>query len=515
MTEDRSDEQVGRLAKQSALLLSSGVVSYTGAFALSIVLARALGASGFGAWAVGFGLVKTFSTLGLMGADWIILRQGSYYEGVGDIPRLRETLHLSFRLSGGVLLFFGAAFGLGASFIARTAFDDPAFASVLSLAGVMIPISGLGQLMLFGTQAFKQQKDYALIRNIVQPLLRLVCVTAALLITRSEVSAFTGLIAAESLLLVLSLFALNRRVPLLGPTEPIERRKLTRFAIPVWGTKIVDTTRGQLFPILLGSVTSFSASGAYVASQRIAVAPTAIIAAMNQVYKPMGSDLFLQGRQGELGTLFKSIGKWSFAMGFPLFCLQVVFRDDILALFGESFEDAGTALMLLAIGMLFSFGTGPVATTLLMSGRGKLALADHVLVIATEVGLALLLIPPFGLLGAATARMMGNVVNNGLRLFQVWRIMGLHPYTLDYWKPIVAGAASTVLAWGVVGVTGLPEGLPSAVVAGVVVAAAYVGCLILFGLSEEDKHALTAIRNVKRRPRPTKTTPDVESPDLI
>src|SRR5919106_1841787 len=511
MTQDQSGEQVGRLAKQSALLVSSGVVSYTGAFALSIVLARTLGAGGFGAWAVGFALVQTFSTLGLMGADWIILRQGSYYEGVGDTARLRETLHLSLRLSSGVLLVFGVAFGLGSSLIARTIFHAPDFASLLVLVGVMIPISGLGQLMLFGTQAFKQQNDYALIRNIVQPLLRLACVTAALLIDRSELSAFTGLIAAESLQLVLSLIALNRRVPLRGPTEPIERRKLTRFAMPVWGTKIVETARSQLFPVLLGSVTSFSASGAYVASQRIAVAPTAIIAAMNQVYRPMGSDLFLQGRDRELGTLFKSIGKWSFTLGLPLFCLQVVFRDDILALFGASFENAGTALMLLAISMLFNFGTGPVATTLLMSGRGTLALADHVLVFATEVGLALLLIPPFGLVGAATARLMGAVVNNGLRLLQVWRILGLHPYNFHYWKPIVAGGASTALAWGVVGGAGLQDGLPSVAGAVVVIVAAYVGCLLLFGLSDEDKHALSAIRDVKRRPRPSKTTSDVES----
>jgi O-antigen/teichoic acid export membrane protein len=165
--------------------------------------------------------------------------------------------------------------------------------------------------------------------------------------------------------------------------------------------------------------------------------------------------------------------------------------------------------------MLFSFGTGPVATTLLMSGRGTIALVDHVLVIATEVVLALVLIPPFGLLGAATARMMGNVVNNGLRLLQVWRILGLHPYSVDYWKPIVAGGASTALAWGVVGVAGLSDGLQSAVGAGVVVAAAYVGCLTLFGLSDEDKNALSAIRKVKRRARASKSTTDVETPDLI
>jgi hypothetical protein len=79
----------------------------------------------------------------------------------------------------------------------------------------------------------------------------------------------------------------------------------------------------------------------------------------------------------------------------------------------------------------------------------------------------------------------------------------------------VAGGASTALAWGAVGVAGLQDGLPSVVGAGVVVAAAYVGCLTLFGLSDEDKHALSAIRNVKRRGRASKPTTDVETPDLI
>ncbi|MGH2786851.1 MAG: lipopolysaccharide biosynthesis protein [Actinomycetota bacterium] len=514
MTHSRNGEEVSRLARQSALLVTSGVVSYAGNFVLFILLARALGADGFGAWAVGFAVAKTFSTLGLMGADWIVLRHGSYYEGVGDVPRLRRTLHLSLRLTGAALLLLGGAVALGAPIIAHTVFDDPGFAPLLRVAGVMIPISGLGHLLLFGTQAFKQQNDYALIRNLLQPLLRLACIAAALVVARSELSAFLGLLAAESLLLVVSLGALNRRVRLVGPTKPIERRKLVRFAVPAWGTKIIDTSRGQLFPILLGTLASFSGVGAYVASQRVAIAPTAIITAMNQVYKPMGSDLFMQGRHHEFGTLFKSIGKWSFALGFPLFCLQVAFAQDILALFGEAFEEAEPALILLATGMLVSFGTGPVAVTLLMSGRGTLTLVNHIIVIVTEVALALLLIPPFGLIGAAVARMTGNVVNNGLGLYQVWRTTGLHPYTFDFWKPIVAGVASTGIAWAAVHLIDLPSGLASAAAATVLVATTYLCLLLLFGLSKEDREALQAIKKVRGRRPAARAPADLETSDL-
>src|SRR5919201_5723881 len=104
-----ASDQVHHLARQSMLLLSSGVVSYVGAFGLNILLARELGASGFGAWVVAFAFSQTIATLGLFGSEWIVLRQGSFYQGTGDIARLRRTIHLSLRISAGVLSAMGIA----------------------------------------------------------------------------------------------------------------------------------------------------------------------------------------------------------------------------------------------------------------------------------------------------------------------------------------------------------------------------------------------------------------------
>ena len=498
---DQGGRQVGHLARQSALLLSSGVVSYIGSFVLYVVLARGLGPTGFGAWVVAFALARTLSTLGLMGADWIVLRQGSYYEGVGDVARLRRTIHLALVLSGSMLALMAAGLFVLAPLIAEAAFEDESITSLLRVTALVVPVMGIGQIMLFGTQAYKSMREVALIKNILQPFARLVFVAAAIFITATQFSAFIGLAAAEVFLMCASIYALNRRLSLIGPTDTIEQKGLIKFALPVWGTKVIDITRGQLFPVLLGSLTAFGASGAFVASQRIAVAPSAIIAAMNQVYKPMGSDLYLQNRLSELATLFKSIGKWSFALGWPLFCFQIAFPEEILSIFGEAFRDARPALMLLAIGMLFNFSTGPVATTLIMSGRARVAFIDHILVVALEIGLAFWLIPAHGLLGAAAARMIGTAFNNSLRLVQVWMFMRLHPYRWDYWKPVVAGIAAGGLALLVVNAAGLGVGVASAALAAAIIGASYLGLLLFFGLSDEDRAAIDPVLKRLRRGR--------------
>ena len=496
--------QVGHLAKQSALLLSSGAVSYAGSFVLHVVLARGLGKAGFGAWVIAFALARTLSTLGLMGADWIVLRQGSYYQGIGDVARLRRTIHFALILSGIMLsiMFLGLFFL--APVIAESAFEDESIVSLLRVTALVVPVMGIGQIMLFGTQAYKSMREVALIKNILQPFARLIFVAAAILIASTQFSAFVGLAGAEVLLMFVSVYALNRRIPLVGPTDDIEQKGLIKFALPVWGTKLIDVSRGQLFPVLIGSLTAFGTSGAFVASQRIAVAPSAIIAAMNQVYKPMGSDLYLQNRLTELGTLFKSIGKWSFALGWPLFCFMIVFPEDILSIFGTSFRSAEPALVLLAIGMLFNFSTGPVATTLIMSGRARVAFIDHILVIALEIGLAVWLIPSHGLVGAAIARMIGTAFNNTVRLVQVRLFMGLHPYRWDYWKPIVAGVIAGGAALGVVQAAGISTGVVTAAVAAAVIGALYLGLLLAFGLSTEDR---AAIEPILKRLHRTKSSP--------
>ena len=165
--------------------------------------------------------------------------------------------------------------------------------------------------------------------------------------------------------------------------------------------------------------------------------------------------------------------------------------------------------MLLAVGMLFNFSTGPVATTLIMSGRARVAFIDHLLVIGLEIGLAFWLIPAHGLLGAAAARMIGTAFNNTIRLIQVRLFMGLHPYRWDYWKPIVAGGVGTALALVVVKATGITAGVLGAALAALIIGGSYLGLLLFFGLSEEDRAAIDPVLKRLRRAR-NKTPTDAE-----
>jgi O-antigen/teichoic acid export membrane protein len=497
--------QIRHLARQSSLLLSSGLVGYAGSFALSVVLARSLGTAAFGVWVVAWGLAQTVAVLGLVGADWILFRQGSFYESVGDTPRLRRTIHFALTMSGSALTVLGLALILLAPLLGRSVFHEPSIVPLLRIAGVLGPVIGIGQTLLYATQAFATVRDLALVRNLLQPFARLAAAAIAVAVASTAAQAMAGILVADVLLTSTAAVLLHRRIPLLGPTAPIRRRELVRFALPVWGSKVIETTRGQLFPILLGSLASFEGSAAFAASRRIVAAPASVIASLNQVYSPQASRLFLHGRRDELSVLFKSMGKWSFSLAFPLFCLTVAFPKQILSVFGPGFQGASASLVVLAFAMLFNFASGPVTTTLILTGRSRLAFIDYVLVLAVEVVLGVILIPRIGLIGAASARLAGTALNNLIPLAQVWWTTKLHPYRLDYWKPVTAGIGATLVAAIAIRVSGLGIGPPAAIVAAVVLGVVYLALMMLLGLTREDRAAVDALL---RRGSPTSPDPD-------
>src|SRR5680860_1178994 len=214
--------QIKHLAKESAILLSSGIVSYVGAFGLQVLTARALGNAAFGAWAVAFALANTLATFGLMGADWILLRQGSFYEGAGDEERLRKTIRLALSLSGLGLGLVALTVLVASPLIATGVFHRDSLTPVIRVVAIMAPIMGLGQVLVFGTQAFKRKKESALIRNLLQPVARFAFIAVALLISATPLAAVTGMLCAEIVLAAASFYALSRKITLRGRTQPIE-----------------------------------------------------------------------------------------------------------------------------------------------------------------------------------------------------------------------------------------------------------------------------------------------------
>jgi O-antigen/teichoic acid export membrane protein len=150
--------------------------------------------------------------------------------------------------------------------------------------------------------------------------------------------------------------------------------------------------------------------------------------------------------------------------------------------------------------MIFHVATGSCGTILMMSGHPEFSAINEAIMLVTVVGLNLLLIPRYGLLGAVWAVAAGLVAVNTLRVIQVWWYLRIHPYSLGLLKVATAGVTMCAILWGW-RVYGLHESTTwYLLLLGAGLALLVYGIvLIVLGLEKEEVEALQALRQRLRR----------------
>ena len=145
-----------------------------------------------------------------------------------------------------------------------------------------------------------------------------------------------------------------------------------------------------------------------VASYQTAMPTTKLLlyfaSALSAVLLPLSSELWARNMKGKLTKGMEMIYRYSFALVFPLSLLMISFPELILkVLFGPEYADAALTLQILAFGT-FLYSISFINSNIL-SGIGRPAENTAIIIIGAvmNVILNLILIPPFGIVGASAA----------------------------------------------------------------------------------------------------------------
>jgi O-antigen/teichoic acid export membrane protein len=139
--------------------------------------------------------------------------------------------------------------------------------------------------------------------------------------------------------------------------------------------------------------------------------------------------LFARDDRRAANSVFQAATLWSMIAAWPLYLVVASFASTLMLVFGEGYDVASGVVVILSLTMLLATGCGPVDAVLLMSGRSWLSLANSTVTLALNVALNVVLIPVYGIRGAAIAWAVAIAVRNLLPLFQVRRHLGMWPVT--------------------------------------------------------------------------------------
>lgn len=115
------------------------------------------------------------------------------------------------------------------------------------------------------------------------------------------------------------------------------------------------------------------------------------------------SALVSAGDRTALAGFTRQTTQWTFWPSLIVGGLVVAAGPFLLSLFGPGFADGHIVMVVLFAGILAKSMIGPGEVLLTMAGEQKICAAIYAFALAANLGLNVLLIPPWGLLGAATA----------------------------------------------------------------------------------------------------------------
>jgi O-antigen/teichoic acid export membrane protein len=459
-TRRASDEDRVTLARGGALNLMGAVAYALFTFFFAVAVGRGLGTAQAGVFFEAIAVLTVLSTLTQLGADTGLVRAIPRLTMFGRLDQLRA--HLAVALAP-VLV---ASFAVGAALVVLApqlseaivhGTDEHAAVPYLRVFGVVLPFMTLSRVLLSAARALGAQLPFVLVENVGKGALRLLLAVAvlgtgagatALAVVTWGVPTAVGFVLSIWIVVVLvrrreASAAVFERVP---PGKALYR-EFWKFSGPFAVAASLQTTLIWLDIILVGALASAHDAGVYAAATRYVALGTVALQAVVLVLGPQFSMLIASGERDRLRAVYQTGTAWLTAVSWPFFLTLVVFAPTFLAPFGQDFRAGQTALVILGLAMLPTFTTGPVGILMLMEGRSRRNLATTCLSAATNIGLNVLLIPRYGIEGAAIAVASGILVGRSIMFAQVWSLTRLNPFTARL--ALVAGGSA--FCYGAVG----------------------------------------------------------------
>jgi O-antigen/teichoic acid export membrane protein len=480
------------LFEDGTLLLAASVFGNGMNYLLLMFLARQLGMDEFGVYALGVTVFNALLLLMTTGADSGAVKFVSDRLALGDRSAACRMAVGVWLIAVGTGLLAAVGLALAAAPLAAYVYGKPGLALVLLLFAGALPFAMVATLLLSLLQAYRSVRSIALVKYLWEPLGKWGAAVLALAAGWGLAGVVGGLVVTFIGSAVLAAVILVRVAEVsphaVATISKDDARTFAAFCFPLLAANLFGVVAPRMDVMLLGYWGSSADVGRYLVTFQTAAVLALVLGAFDVVFAPMISRAWARRDEVALGEAYHALHRLAAMATVPAFVVVVVFREEVMALFGGGTGDASAALVLLAIGYLVNAMLGGASTVLLMTGRSRTVLLNTV-VYGIGLGLgAMLLIPGWGLVGAAAAASATLVGVNLLRVWQVWRYHRMLPWTRQTLKPLAGGFTMGLLLWFVKPYLSPVWFVPLAAIGGT----AYLMLLYVMQLEDDDQSMVAA-----------------------
>lgn len=247
----------------------------------------------------------------------------------------------------------------------------------------------------------------------------------------------TGLIWARMIALGVALVYMKVKVPYcLRPSfHRGVAERLARFGYPLGLNNILTFVFMKMDMFLIGMLLSPVGVAYYGTASRIPDAGRQLFESFRAVFYPNLSELFYTNRKVEAeAVLNASLRIVSFAAMFITLAVIVFQTQIVLLLFSESYLESAPVLALLMVALAVGLVGNVLGTSLVAAGYSRLPAIINIVDAVVNISANLILIPIYGVMGAAMAALLARAATNPVNVFFLKK-KGIAVNSLEYLKP--------------------------------------------------------------------------------
>lgn len=432
MTSSRLFERRSLLGTGGALLALR--LAFVGAeFLAGVLLARTLGAEQFGVYAFVIAVVALLAGPATLGLDRLLVREVSRFASKGSDAEITRAYSATSRL---VIVSGACAFIFGASVCyAWLPLRDLAAPMAVGLGFMTLQVQGkLRQSVL---QALNQPLRAFAPEMLVQPTLFLGSILTLHAAFDGPRTGLESLAICGGSVLVANLvgrfwLASSMRLDGEATSAPLLQWSWLRKGMPFLAIIAANTILTNIDSVIVGLINGPTEAGFYRVASQMAMFiafPSAIASALIAPrIAARYAENDLDGLRGEARTAGLAVT----ALSGSIFLALIALGPWILKFYGAGFGASYPSLVVLSVAYLLNAIAGIAGYVLVMTRYEALAArAFWIAALGIAVG-CVVLIPPFGMLGAATATAAGVIFLSAAFAWLSLKLLDFGPFGLRF-----------------------------------------------------------------------------------
>jgi len=428
--------------KDFAELLTKGGISFfiriggqVMGFLLTLIIAHYFGAKGLGDYVLSIVVLRIFTLVSKLGMDTFSIRFIASFAKQGkwkSIQLFRKKINflLSITALSSSLLMYYFANDIANLVNAKVEHIRLNAFFVLPMAFFMLHYQSLRGLKKIAEFSFFYRMSQATFS-----IISIFIITQFIMDGNVPVYAYVSSLAIVSFLAFLTFLFRYSQKKQMNNEEQVEELKyseILKISIPLMFAQSVQFIMAWTDKLMLGNMMGSDEVGIYFTAFKLSMFASIALMAINSIASPKFAELYGKKDFDGLKKVAHQSTKMIFLATLPLVVLFFSFPEFLLGIFGEEFKVGVTAFIYLSIGKLISSLSGSVGNLLQMTGKQVIFMNVLFFGAIINVLLNFLLIPKYGINGAALASMISLSTWNLTMVYFVKREFGFYTFYIPF-----------------------------------------------------------------------------------